>query len=144
MHDQAIESRTKLQLERATEEQAQNLEDYKLNAQMNRATRRRTEQTAEVESEIELARKRQEAELRQKETVRASARQHRWADAAADVEARAVADARQREHFAELRDLGVDLTAYLTQGRADRVIELRGAGGTHVHLDGVEANGRAG
>ena len=76
------------------------------------------------------------------EAARASARQHRWADAAADVEARAVADGRQREHFAELRELGVDLTAYLTQGRADRVIELRGgAGGTHVHLDGVEANG---
>ena len=64
MHDQAIEARTKLQLERATEEQAQSLEDYKLNAQMNRATRRRTEQAVEVETEIELARKRQEAELR--------------------------------------------------------------------------------
>ena len=37
MHDQAIEARTKLQLERATEEQSQSLEDYKLNAQMNRA-----------------------------------------------------------------------------------------------------------
>ncbi len=33
---------------------------------------------------------------------------------------------------------GVDLTAYLTQGRADRVIELRGGNGpTHLHLDGV-------
>src|SRR4030095_4400707 len=40
MHDQAIEARTKLQLERATEEQSQSLEDYKLNAQMNRAPRR--------------------------------------------------------------------------------------------------------
>ncbi|HVK08298.1 MAG TPA: hypothetical protein VM597_05920 [Gemmataceae bacterium] len=144
MHDQAIEARTRLQLERATEQQSQELEDYKLNAQLARATKRRAEQATEVEAEIELARKRQEAELRQKETVRASARQHRWADAAAEVEARANADARQREHFAELRELGVDLTAYLTQGRADRVIELRGAGGTHVHLDGVEANGRAG
>jgi hypothetical protein len=141
MHDQAIEARTKLQLERATEQQSQELEDYKLNAQLARATKRRVEQSTEVEAEIELARKRQEAELRQKEAIRASARQHRWADAAAEVEARAIADARQREHFAELRELGVDLTAYLTQGRADRVIELRGAGGTHVHLDGVEANG---
>ncbi len=37
--------------------------------------------------------------------------------------------------------MGVDLTAYLTQGRADRVIELRGPrGATHVHLgpDGRE------
>ena len=144
MHDQAIEARTRLQLERATEQQSQELEDYKLNAQLARATKRRVEQATEVEAEIELTRKRQEADLRQREAVRASARQHRWADAAADVEARAIADARQREHFAELRDLGVDLTAYLTQGRADRVIELRGAGGTHVHLDGVAANGKAG
>jgi len=39
----------------------------------------------------------------------------------------------------------VNLTEYLTQGRADRVIELRGATGTHVHLDRVEesANGHA-
>jgi hypothetical protein len=35
-----------------------------------------------------------------------------------------------------LRALGVDLTAYLTQSRADRVIELRGPrGATHLHLD---------
>jgi hypothetical protein len=44
-------------------------------------------------------------------------------------------DTQQREQLAALRDLGVDLTAFLTQARADRVIELRGAAGTHVHLD---------
>jgi hypothetical protein len=33
----------------------------------------------------------------------------------------------------------VDLTAFLTQGRADRVIELRGKGAApHLHLDGAE------
>ena len=32
--------------------------------------------------------------------------------------------------------MGVDLTAYLTRGRADRVIELRGSNGAaHVHLE---------
>jgi len=41
-----------------------------------------------------------------------------------------------------LRNLGVDLTAYLTQSRADRVIELRGGGsGTHVHLEQTGAEG---
>jgi hypothetical protein len=32
------------------------------------------------------------------------------------------------------------LTAYLTQNRADRVIELRGSGGktTHLHLDSLQ------
>jgi hypothetical protein len=37
MHDQAIEARTKLQLERATEQQAQDLESFKLESQMLRA-----------------------------------------------------------------------------------------------------------
>ena len=48
MHDQAIEARTKLQLERATEQQAQDLESFKLESQMVRAGKRRHEQTAEV------------------------------------------------------------------------------------------------
>jgi MshEN domain len=144
MHDQAIEARTRLQLERATEQQAQELEDYKLNAQMARAAKRRTEQSAEVDAELDLAGKRQEAELRQKQAARAAARDQRQADAAAEVEARGLADARQREHLSALKEMGVDLTAYLTQGRADRVIELRGATGTHVHLDRVEGNGHAG
>ncbi|HYH65353.1 MAG TPA: hypothetical protein VD866_11715, partial [Urbifossiella sp.] len=136
MHDQAIESRTRLQLERATEEQAQTLEDFKLNAQMNRATRRRTEQTAEVEAEIELGRKRQEAELRQKEAERTAVREQRRRDAETELEVRRASEERQRQHLGALREMGVDLTAYLTQGRADRVIELRGKGATpHLHLD---------
>jgi len=138
MHDQAIEARTKLQLERATEEQAQGLEDYKLNAQMNRATRRRTEQNVEVETEIELARKRQEAELKAKDAERNANREQRRRDAEGEVEIRRQADERTRQHLAALKEMGVDLTAYLTQGRADRVIELRGKGAApHLHLDNV-------
>jgi hypothetical protein len=144
MHDQAIEARTKLQLERATEQQAQELEDFKLRAQMARATQRRTEQTAEVEAELELTRRRAEADLRGKEAARSALREQRRADAEAAAGTRAAADARQREHLAGLKDMGVDLTAYLTQGRADRVIELRGANGTHVHVDRIEGNGQVG
>jgi hypothetical protein len=136
MQDQAIEARTKLQLERATEEQAQNLEDYKLNAQMNRASRRRIEQGIEVETELEMARKRQEAELRHKETERTAGRELRRRDAEAELEIRRQADERQRQHLSALREMGVDLTAFLTQGRADRVIELRGNGvQPHLHLE---------
>lgn len=143
MHDQAIEARTKLQLERATEQQAQDLEDFKLTAQMNRATRRRTEQSAEVEAEIEMAKKRQEADARLKEAERAAAREQHRRDAEAELEIRRQAEERTRQHLGALKDMGVDLTAYLTQGRADRVIELRGGkgGNTHIHLDRAEANG---
>lgn len=142
MHDQAIEARTKLQLERATEQQSQELEDYKLNAQMARAAKRRTEQTIEVEAELELTRKRDEADLERKEAIRTAIRHQRKSDAEAEVEARTLADGRQRDHLAALKEMGVDLTAYLTQGRADRVIELRGANGTHLHLDAAEMNGK--
>lgn len=145
MHDQAIEARTKLQLERATEEQSQSLEDFKLKAQMNRAASRRTEQTIEVDTEIELARKRHEAERQQKEAERTAAREQRRRDAETEQEIRRTADERQRQHLAALKEMGVDLTALLTQGRADRVIELRGGKGVnpHLHLDSTEGNGEA-
>ncbi|WP_439623585.1 hypothetical protein [Gemmata sp.] len=145
MHDQAIEARTKLQLERATEEQAQGLEDYKLRAQMNRATSRRTEQTIEVQTEIELAQKRQEAEMRTKEAERNANREQRRRDAEAEMEVRRQTEERTRQHLAALKEMGVDLTAFLTQGRADRVIELRGGGkgglAPHLHLDGADGPG---
>jgi hypothetical protein len=125
MHDQAIEARTRLQLQRATEQQSQDLEDYKLDCQIARATKRRGEQSTEVAHDLEVARQRQEAELRQKEEQLNLVRQQRK-----------LQDAQQREHLAALREMGVDLTAYLTQGRADRVIELRGSGAQpHLHLD---------
>jgi hypothetical protein len=140
MHDQAIEARTKLQLERATEEQAQGLEDFKLNAQMNRAARRRTEQAVEVQTELELAQKRQEADLRAKDAERTANREQRRRDAEAEQEIRRQHDERTRQHLAALKEMGVDLTAFLTQGRADRVIELRGGKGVapHVHLDNAD------
>ena len=138
MHDQAIEARTKLQLERATEQQAQDLENFKLESQMLRAGKRRHEQTAEVAHQLELDQKKHEAELcgpRGPGQVPARA-------AAARVASRGSSTAsgrmpHLREHLAELHRLGVDLTAYLTQDRADRVIELRGpqGGAAHLHLD---------
>jgi hypothetical protein len=45
--DQAIESRTRLQLERATQQQAQELEDFKLERQLARADRQRSDGAAE-------------------------------------------------------------------------------------------------
>jgi hypothetical protein len=137
MHDQAIQARTRLQLDRATEQQAQDLEDYKLGSQLARAGKRRTEQTAEVEQELELARRRQEADLRRQEAQHAFLREKARLEAELHAAIRQRQESQQREHLAALREMGVDLTAYLTQARADRVIELRGAAATHVHLDRV-------
>jgi hypothetical protein len=134
MHDQAIEARTRLQLERATEQQAQDLENYKLDAQIARAGKRRTEQTAEVEHDLGLARRKQEQELQQREAAQSRNREQRRQEHELQMDVRRRQDAQVREHLAALREMGVDLTAYLTQARADRVIEVRG-GRAHVHLD---------
>jgi hypothetical protein len=137
MHDQAIEARTKLQLERATEQQAQELENYKLESQMLRAGKRRHEQTAEVAHQLELDRQKQEAELRAGEAQATFQREQERLDGQLSAERRIRQDQHLREHLGELHRLGVDLTAYLTQDRADRVIELRGpqCGSAHLHLD---------
>jgi hypothetical protein len=137
MHNQAIEARTRLQLERATNQQAQELEDYKLDCQIARAVKRRGEQAAEVEHDLDMARKRREAELRNQEAQRAMLREQERLEAEQQLAMRRRQDEQQREHLAALRSLDVNLTAFLTQARADRVIELRGANGTHVHLDQI-------
>ncbi|MCI0685195.1 MAG: hypothetical protein L0Y71_24110 [Gemmataceae bacterium] len=136
MHDQAIQARTKLQLDRATEQQAQDLENYRLDAQIARASKRRTEQSTELEHELELSRRRQENQLTLSQRQDEQQRQERRLEAEQQLDMRRRGDAEQREHLAVLRDMGVDLTAFLTQARADRVIELRGsAAEAHVHLE---------
>jgi hypothetical protein len=141
MHDKAIEARTRLQLDRATEQQAQDLENYKLDCQIARAAKRRGEQASEVDHDLALARTRQESELRQRDAQQAAHREQQRLEAEQRLALRQRQDAQLREHVAALRELGVDVTAYLTQGRADRVIELRGGGAAHLHLD--QADGGA-
>lgn len=136
MHDQAIEARTKLQLERATEEQAQGLEDFKLESQMARADKRRIEQMAETRHLVELAREKADADLKIRELSLDSQRKQRLADGQSKAESERVLHAELQAHYSQLKSLGVDLTAYLTQNRADNVIEVRGGGARpHLHLD---------
>jgi hypothetical protein len=136
MHDQAIQARTKLQLDRATEQQAQDLENYKLDCQIDRADKRRTEQSSELEHELELSRRRQESQTALWQTNEEAQRTQRRLEAEQQLDMRRKNDSEQRDHLTVLREMGVDLTAFLTQGRADRVIELRGnATGAHVHLE---------
>lgn len=141
MHNQAIEARTRLQLERATEEQAQGLENFKLESQMARADKRRIEQAAETRHLVELAQEKATADLKIREQNQDSRRKQRLADSQSRVESERVLHAEQQAFYGELKGLGVDLTAFLTQHRADNVIELRGNGTRpHVHLDRL-ANG---
>jgi hypothetical protein len=142
MHDQAIEGRTRLQLDRATEEQTQELENYRLESQLSRSAKRRSEQTDEVRHELELNREKQEAELQQQQTRQDFLRDQRGADARLQEEILIREYEMQTSHMSALREMNVDLTAYLTQARADQVIEFRG--GTrapHIHLDPSQPTG---
>ncbi|MFC1610650.1 hypothetical protein ACFL6C_06815 [Myxococcota bacterium] len=140
MHDQAIESRTRLQLERATETQAQELEDYKLDRHLARADKQREERNADLDTEIQLNRKRRKQELEAARAEREFARTQLSADTELDQQITQTKNDALRKHFAALEKLGVDLTRYLTQARADQVIELRSDGteATHLHLPGTQ------
>ena len=136
MHDQAIEARTRLQLERATEEQAQQLEDFKLDSQLNRATRRRSEQTEEVQHDLELNSQRQNAELQRRQAEEDLNRKIQEQNSISCAEAKTRDDEIQQQHLRVIGALGVDLTQYLTHSRADKVIEVRGENTSpHLHLD---------
>ncbi len=135
MHDQAIESRTRLKLERDTEKQAQELEDYKLDRTLARAAKKRAENAAELDAELAAAGKRQQADLSHDEARRSFQREQARADHQLESEVAEKRDVALRLHLAELGRLGVDLTKYMTQHPPDQVIELRGAGDrAHVHL----------
>ena len=136
MHDQAIEARTRLQLERDTETQAQELENFKLESQMARAGKRRSEQTLEVEHELEMSGKRQAAEIQRRQADQAARRDEEELAAQTQLQIQRNEDLRRAEHLNTLAGLGVDLTAYLTQHRADRLIEIRGQGNPQLRFDG--------
>ncbi len=134
MHEKATESRTRLQLEKATEQQAQELEDLKQERALRRAGRGRSEEQEAFEHRATLTRRELEEGLAAEAARRDSARREALLDARQAAEQAAAEDARRQAHYARLAELGVDLTALLTAGTPDRVIELRGAEAGHIHL----------
>ena len=126
MHDEAIAARTKLQLERDTEKQTQELEDYRLQCQVDRSEHRRKEQSTEVEHDLQMRKKREQAELDYQQETLELARKQKRLDAELTRSMQKDSNAAMREHLEELRGMEVDLTEFLTQGRADQVVELRG------------------
>jgi hypothetical protein len=136
MHDQAIEARTRLQLERETERQSQEVENAKLESNLQRAAKRRSEESHEAEHNVALRRTKLQAALQAREALGTFRREQERLSTELKRTLAAQDDARRRDHLDALKGLGVDLTAYLTRGRADRVIELRGSdGSTHLHLE---------
>lgn len=137
MHDDAIQSRTRLQLEKETDRQEQELEDYKLTCQMERSSRRRQEQMTETEHDLQIKQQQADAHLKEREAAAKSARDIERENRELQLHLQTNEDAQREAHLEKLKGMRVDLTAYLTQGRSDQVIELRGGEGTqpHLHID---------
>ena len=141
MHDEAIESRTRLQLERATEQQAQDLEDAKLERTMQRVSRKREDEARGVTHELHIQQQRRQAWLEEEAETKQFLRQQELAETQQRAETERLLHQVQQEHLTRLAELGVDLTKLLTQHRADQVIELRQdpsrlgtAAQPHIHL----------
>ena len=145
MHDEAIAARTGLQLEKDTEKQTQELEDFRLQCQVERSQRRRTEQATEIEHDILLQEKRNSSKNAALEKKLELQREQKRKNAKLQTEIVAQQNEESRAHLEHLGNMGVDLTEYLTQGRADQVIELRGNGDDrrtpHLHIK-QKSNGK--
>ena len=145
MHDEAIAARTGLQLEKDTEKQTQELEDFRLQCQVERSQRRRTEQATEIEHDILLQEKRNSSKNAALEKKLELQREQKRKNAKLQTEIVARQNEESRAHLEHLGNMGVDLTEYLTQGRADQVIELRGNGDDrrtpHLHIK-QKSNGK--
>lgn len=142
MHDGAIETRTKLQLEAETEEQAQELADLKLTREAERAKERRVMEEADLRHKNALARLEHEEQIRQErlegETELEQIRQRN----AVELERKQALDREEEAFLKALRALEVDVTRYLVAQHqaADKLIRIDTATPPQLHVhEGAEA-----
>jgi len=159
MHDQAIHKHTELQLQKATQEQEQDLRDFKLERdaaraerladfKMRRAQEREVMEKASVEHHLGVQDTKDLAELARnlrshKQSARLTDERHTQLLRHKAEEYRCQAD-----HYGRLRELGVDLSRYLAvvaRGPPHRFIEVGGGIGRdstqlHVHTQDDECS----
>lgn len=125
MHDHAIETRTRLQLEGETEEQAQTLEDLKQTRYMERETRQQV-QDAEVAEH-----KRTQQRLDHDELMRQAAEEKRI-----ELEYQDKLYNQKRELWTALKELDADLTEVLVaeQRNPDKLIQFAGKDDVQLHM----------
>lgn len=125
MHDNAIETRTRLRLESETEQQAQELADLKLERETRRASMRQKMQEEELQHQNQLKRLTHDEAMRQRSAEAELERRHKEEMNGADL-----------SRLESMRALGVDLTPYLiAQYRhPDRVIRIDGDSAGRVQL----------
>jgi len=128
MHDDALQARTQLRLEAETEEQAQRLSDLKLAKEHDRQRKKQEMQREEVEHNNAVLRMQHEEKLLE-------ARQTHEAKIAEEE----AANAKRIEYYGKLKDLGVDINAYLAANgtRPEKLIQISegaASSGAQVHV----------
>jgi len=126
MHDDALQARTQLRLEAETEEQAQRLSDLKLAKEQDRQRKKQEMQREEVEHNNAVLRMQHEERLLE-------SRQTQEAKLAEEE----AANAKRLEYFGKLKELGVDINAYLQANgtRPEKLIQItEGANAANVHV----------
>jgi hypothetical protein len=143
MHDNAIETRTRLKLEGETEEQAQALADLKQQREAGRAETQRQQQAREAEHRRELAAAEHEQKLRQRRAQRDQAAEVKRMFNEIELDHQRAMDEERAAALGAMREMQVDLTRYLVAQyqHPDRLIRIDSSGGggpgngqqLHVH-----------
>ncbi len=134
MHDNAIESRTSLQLEAETERQAQELADLKLAREAERAKQQREMQHEQTTHELRMKQLAHEQAVAFKQEVNGLEIDHTRA-----------ANAERAALMRAMREMQVDLTRYLVARyqNPDRLIRIDGGSGEQTQLHWHEEPGGA-
>jgi len=139
MHDQAIETRTEMRLTTESEEQQQNLHDFRQDKEQERALRERQEEERTKHHLLHMENLEQEAKLNdwQRDTrakLAAEREEEEQKQALSQQQASLQLEAQKQhlrayeDHYERLDELGVDLTQHLSQ-KADKVIRLEAPAG---------------
>ncbi len=142
MHDNAIETRTKLQLESETELQAQELEDLKLKRESERALERQQMQSTEIQHKNRMSQLMHEEGMREKQAER----EHElaWQQKRNELELtqKQAMNQEEEEFLGALQELEVDLTKYLVAQNqtAEKLIRIDTVQQPQLHVhEGSEA-----
>ncbi|NUM33458.1 MAG: hypothetical protein HUU50_02850 [Candidatus Brocadiae bacterium] len=140
MHEQSIEKRTQLKLDRETEEQAQALSDFKQSREFQRFKEAREEEKEKELHEIEKKNLRHKQEMQILQATEKIQRDQREEEEKQRLLYQKQENEMRIDFLDELKSMGVDLTLYLTQSRADQIIEVRSDKTTpaHIHLEKKE------
>ena len=142
MHDNAIETRTKLQLEAETEEQAQELADLKLTREAERAKQRQQMEQADVEHKNRMARLMHEEGLREKQAEQEHDLAWQQQRNALELQQKQAMNQEEEEFLKALGGLEVDLTKYLVAQNqtAEKLIRIDTVRRPNLHVhEGAEA-----